>query len=114
VVFLVVKDVDELHEELKAKGIAIDLEPTDQSWGTAKCTSAIRTGTVFGLFTVVTDRVRTTRLPRHAATSEYDHRAGLVSQFEYICLASMISDLSFANDSHWLPEDEPFPCRDGR
>jgi uncharacterized glyoxalase superfamily protein PhnB len=33
VVFLVVKDVDELHEELKAKGIAIDLEPTDQSWG---------------------------------------------------------------------------------
>jgi catechol 2,3-dioxygenase-like lactoylglutathione lyase family enzyme len=33
VVFLVVKDVDELHEELKAKGIAIELEPTDQSWG---------------------------------------------------------------------------------
>ena len=23
----------ELHEELKAKGVAIDLEPTDQSWG---------------------------------------------------------------------------------
>ena len=33
VVFLVVKDVDRLHEELKAKGIKIDLEPTDQSWG---------------------------------------------------------------------------------
>ena len=33
VVFLVVKDVDQLHEELKAKGIAIELEPTDQSWG---------------------------------------------------------------------------------
>jgi lactoylglutathione lyase len=33
VVFLVVKDVDRLHEELKAKGITIDLEPTDQSWG---------------------------------------------------------------------------------
>lgn len=33
VVFLVVRDVDELHEELKAKGVAIDLEPTDQSWG---------------------------------------------------------------------------------
>ena len=32
-VFLVVKDVDQLHEELKAKGIAIELEPTDQSWG---------------------------------------------------------------------------------
>ena len=33
VVFLVVTDVDELHEELKATGIKIDLEPTDQSWG---------------------------------------------------------------------------------
>ena len=33
VVFLVVEDVDALHEELKAKGVAIDLEPTDQSWG---------------------------------------------------------------------------------
>jgi catechol 2,3-dioxygenase-like lactoylglutathione lyase family enzyme len=33
VVFLVVADVDALHAELKAKGVAIDLEPTDQSWG---------------------------------------------------------------------------------
>lgn len=33
VVFLVVEDVDKLHEELKAKGVTIDLEPTDQSWG---------------------------------------------------------------------------------
>jgi catechol 2,3-dioxygenase-like lactoylglutathione lyase family enzyme len=33
VVFLEVDDVDELHKELKAKGVIIDLEPTDQSWG---------------------------------------------------------------------------------
>ena len=33
VVFLVVEDVDELHEEFKAKGVTINLEPTDQSWG---------------------------------------------------------------------------------
>ena len=33
VVFLVVEDVDALHRELKAKGVPIDLEPTDQSWG---------------------------------------------------------------------------------
>jgi len=33
VVFLVVEDVDALHAELKTKGVAIDLEPTDQSWG---------------------------------------------------------------------------------
>lgn len=33
VVFLGVEDVDELHKELKAKGVVIDLEPTDQSWG---------------------------------------------------------------------------------
>src|SRR5260221_7911429 len=33
VVFLVVQDVDALHVELKANGITIDLEPTDQSWG---------------------------------------------------------------------------------
>ena len=33
VVFLVVEDVDALHEELKTKGVTIDLEPTDQSWG---------------------------------------------------------------------------------
>jgi len=32
-VFLVVDDVDALHMELKAKGVTIDLEPTDQSWG---------------------------------------------------------------------------------
>jgi uncharacterized glyoxalase superfamily protein PhnB len=32
-VFLVVEDVDALHLELKAKGVTIDLEPTDQSWG---------------------------------------------------------------------------------
>ncbi|MEK6337291.1 MAG: VOC family protein [Acidobacteriota bacterium] len=33
VVFLVVEDVDALHAELKAKGVTIDLEPTEQSWG---------------------------------------------------------------------------------
>ena len=33
VVFIGVEDIDELHEELKAKGVTIDLEPTDQSWG---------------------------------------------------------------------------------
>src|SRR5262252_8230896 len=33
VVFLVVQDVDELFKELKDKGVKIDLEPTDQSWG---------------------------------------------------------------------------------
>jgi uncharacterized glyoxalase superfamily protein PhnB len=33
VVFLVVDDVDALYAELKAKGVEIDLEPTDQSWG---------------------------------------------------------------------------------
>ena len=33
VVFVGVRDVDELHNEPKAKGVIIDLEPTDQSWG---------------------------------------------------------------------------------
>ena len=33
IVFLGVEDVDALHKELKARGIVIDLEPTDQSWG---------------------------------------------------------------------------------
>ena len=33
VVFIGVEDVDQLHQELKAKGVVIDLEPTDQSWG---------------------------------------------------------------------------------
>jgi catechol 2,3-dioxygenase-like lactoylglutathione lyase family enzyme len=33
VVFLLVRDVDELFKELKDKGVTIDLEPTDQSWG---------------------------------------------------------------------------------
>ena len=33
VVFLLVENVDELHRELVAKGVAIALEPTDQSWG---------------------------------------------------------------------------------
>ena len=33
VVFLVVRDVDELFKELKDKGVPIELEPTDQSWG---------------------------------------------------------------------------------
>lgn len=33
VVFLLVEDVDALHGELVAKGVAIDLKPTDQSWG---------------------------------------------------------------------------------
>ena len=31
-VFIGVKDVDALHEELVAKGVAIALPPTDQSW----------------------------------------------------------------------------------
>src|SRR5215510_4951023 len=33
VVFIGVEDVDQLHKELKAKGVPINLEPTDQSWG---------------------------------------------------------------------------------
>jgi catechol 2,3-dioxygenase-like lactoylglutathione lyase family enzyme len=33
VVFMRVEDVDRLHAELVEKGIQIDLEPTDQSWG---------------------------------------------------------------------------------
>jgi uncharacterized glyoxalase superfamily protein PhnB len=33
VVFLGVRDVDELYQELKDKGVAIQLEPTNQSWG---------------------------------------------------------------------------------
>lgn len=33
VVYLVVDDVDALHAELVAKGVPIDLRPTDQTWG---------------------------------------------------------------------------------
>jgi catechol 2,3-dioxygenase-like lactoylglutathione lyase family enzyme len=33
VVFLLVEDVDTLHAELVAKGVPIDLAPTDQTWG---------------------------------------------------------------------------------
>lgn len=33
VVYLLVDDVDDLHEELRRKGVRIDLEPTDQTWG---------------------------------------------------------------------------------
>lgn len=33
VVYLLVDDVDGLHEELRRKGVSIDLEPTDQTWG---------------------------------------------------------------------------------
>ena len=33
VVFLLVDDVDVLHEDLVAKGLKIDLAPTQQSWG---------------------------------------------------------------------------------
>jgi len=33
VVFVGVQNVDELHQELKGKGVIIDMEPTDQSWG---------------------------------------------------------------------------------
>lgn len=33
VVYLLVDNVDSLHEELQRKGIAVDLKPTDQSWG---------------------------------------------------------------------------------
>lgn len=33
VVYLLVEDVDALHTELVANGVAIDLQPTDQSWG---------------------------------------------------------------------------------
>jgi catechol 2,3-dioxygenase-like lactoylglutathione lyase family enzyme len=32
-VFLIVKDLDALHDELIAKGVAIALAPTEQSWG---------------------------------------------------------------------------------
>ena len=33
VVYLLVENVDALHAELVAKGVAISLEPTDQTWG---------------------------------------------------------------------------------
>jgi uncharacterized glyoxalase superfamily protein PhnB len=33
VVFVGVENVDELHKELKANAVVIDMEPTDQSWG---------------------------------------------------------------------------------
>jgi catechol 2,3-dioxygenase-like lactoylglutathione lyase family enzyme len=33
VVYLLVDDVDGLHEELLRKKVRIDLEPTDQTWG---------------------------------------------------------------------------------
>lgn len=33
VAYLLVEDVDALHAELVAKGMRIDLEPTDQTWG---------------------------------------------------------------------------------
>ena len=33
VVFVGVEDVDELCKELKTKGVTVDMEPTDQSWG---------------------------------------------------------------------------------
>jgi catechol 2,3-dioxygenase-like lactoylglutathione lyase family enzyme len=33
VVYLLVDDVDRLHEELVARGVPIDLAPTDQTWG---------------------------------------------------------------------------------
>ncbi|PYS76197.1 MAG: hypothetical protein DMF66_16015 [Acidobacteria bacterium] len=33
VVFLLVEDVDALHEELVAKGVPIDTGPIDQTWG---------------------------------------------------------------------------------
>jgi catechol 2,3-dioxygenase-like lactoylglutathione lyase family enzyme len=33
VVVLIVERVDPLHEELSARGVAIELAPTDQSWG---------------------------------------------------------------------------------
>jgi uncharacterized glyoxalase superfamily protein PhnB len=33
VVYLAVEDVDSLHEELVAKGVPIDTEPIDQTWG---------------------------------------------------------------------------------
>jgi uncharacterized glyoxalase superfamily protein PhnB len=33
VVYLVVDDVDGLHEELLRKNVSVDLAPTDQAWG---------------------------------------------------------------------------------
>ena len=33
VVFVIVENVDKLHEEFVATGVPIDLEPTEQSWG---------------------------------------------------------------------------------
>jgi catechol 2,3-dioxygenase-like lactoylglutathione lyase family enzyme len=33
VVYLLVGDIDELHEELRRKGVAIDTGPIDQEWG---------------------------------------------------------------------------------
>jgi len=33
VVYLIVDDIDQLHGELLERGVAIDMPPTDQSWG---------------------------------------------------------------------------------
>lgn len=33
VVYLIVDDVDHLYDELRARGIAVDMPPTDQTWG---------------------------------------------------------------------------------
>lgn len=32
-VYMVVDDVDGLHDELRQRSVPIDLEPTDQTWG---------------------------------------------------------------------------------
>ncbi len=33
IVFLLIEDVDALHKELVLKGVSINLEPTNQTWG---------------------------------------------------------------------------------
>ena len=33
VVYLIVDDVDRLHEELGGRGVAVEMPPTDQTWG---------------------------------------------------------------------------------
>ena len=38
VVYLLVDQVDGLYQELIGKNVTIDLEPTDQTWATARCT----------------------------------------------------------------------------
>jgi hypothetical protein len=45
----IVDDVDALHAEFVRNGVPIQLEPTDQTWGIARCTSRMPMATAFDL-----------------------------------------------------------------